>query len=65
MDSRAVELVAKEAQRSQRTFEEVANMDTDDAAWSLWRSCETDEGCEVNIGISETSDLWNPLELTY
>ena len=30
--SRAVELVAKEAERSHRTFEDVANMDTDDAA---------------------------------
>ncbi|CAL1144811.1 unnamed protein product [Cladocopium goreaui] len=31
-DDRAVELVAKEAQRSHRSFEDVANMDTDDAA---------------------------------
>jgi len=31
-DDRAVELVAKEARRSHRSFEEVANMDTDDIA---------------------------------
>eukprot|EP00435_Cladocopium_sp_Y103_P058181 s102_g20.t1 len=31
-DDRAVELVAKEAERSHRRFEDVANMDTDDAA---------------------------------
>lgn len=36
IESRAVELVAKEAERSHRTFEDVANMDTDDAAWSHW-----------------------------